>query len=268
MTYERFVKQLDGCTYCSGGLNCSCACEAMWLYRASQGRIKTTACAVRRATGDRVEGTNLEQMANVSASRGLTGTLYRPATFRKVRQLVQTGRYGAIIQVGYSAIAGTDYDCFGGSFRGGHAMYLSRGTDKYGHVADPGADGRRPTIPEGYQDIPWALLENAAGHLPLNDSGLTLADAHGSGFVYAYLTPADPILATSRFLVSIGGYTTLYTTPNGSRVGAVSAATYVAARSKVNGIWWYRIISKQGGGKTANAGRYFKPNRTVIARST
>lgn len=268
MTYERFVKQLDGCTYHPPGDNCTCASEAMWLYRASQGKIKTTSCAVRRATGDRVEGTNLEQMETISAARGLPGTLYRPATFATVKRLVLTGRYGAIIQIGYSAIAGTRFDCFGGSFHGGHAWYLSQGTAATGRIGDPGADHRRPSIPNGFQDVPWALIENAAGHLPLNNSGLTLADERGTGFVYAFLTPADPILASSRFLVSISGYTPLFTRPNGSGAGAVSAATYVAARSPVNNEWWYRIISKQGGGKTANAGRFFKPNRHVLARPT
>ena len=49
MVAELFVKQLDGCSYPvnhttpSGGFNCTCATEAMWLYRASGGKIILTA---------------------------------------------------------------------------------------------------------------------------------------------------------------------------------------------------------------------------------
>lgn len=273
MTYERFVRQLDGCAYCPGGQNCTCACEAMWLYRASQGRIVTSACAVRRRTGDRTGGTNLEQMQHVSSGLGITGgVLYRPTLFAKVRDIVLTGRYGAIIQIGYSQIAGSTWDCFDGEFRGGHALYLSRGTLATGHAADPGADGRRPSIPTGFQNYPWAVLERAASALPLG-GGATVGSEFGSGRVYAYVTPADPLPPKAQFIVAIEGtpgeprtYTNLYVAPNGQKVGAVSVATYVCARSSVSGIWWYRILSKADGSFTKNAGRWFKPNRYTTAR--
>jgi len=261
MVYERFVKQLDGCTYVSGGRNCTCACEAMWLYRASQGSIVISACDVRRQTGDTVGGTNLDQMVVVSAKHGITsGVLYRPTLFSTVRTLILSGRYGAIVQVGYSQIAGTAWDCFDGQFRGGHALYVSRGTDLYAHEGDPGADGRRSSIPLGYQNMPWAVLERAASALPLGN-GLTLGQEYGSGHVYAYVTPADPIIPTQRYKVVISGKTYLYDHPNGNRVGAVSAATYICTKSKVSGLWWYQIKGTLTGKPTANAGRYFKPTR-------
>ena len=37
---------------------------------------------------------------------------------------------------------------------------------------------------------------------------------------------------------------------------AVTTATYTVTRSKVAGLWWYRI-----GGTGGNRGKYFKPNR-------
>lgn len=264
MSKDRFVKQLDGCTYCSGGQNCTCACHAMWLYRASGGRIVLSACQVRVMTGDRIGGTNLHQMASISAHYGISGTLWTPGSFDQLRDRILTGRFGTHVQIGYAALANTDYDCFDGAFRGGHDVYVASGTANYARIGDPGADGRRATIPEGWQDIPWELLERAASALPLSSGGPTLAQEYGSGRVYAYLTPADPMPAT--FLVSITGYTNLYDRPFGSRVGAVTAATYVSSRTKVSGQWWYRIVSKADGSRTANAGRYFTPNRHTIAR--
>lgn len=192
MVYERFVKQLDGCSYVSGSNNCTAASTAMWLYRASQGKVVTTSCAVRRLTGDTSGGLNLRQIVPVAAHYGLTGTLWLPGDFDKLRELILTGRYGAIVQIGYSQIAGSPYDCFSGRFRGGHAVYVSRGSSYTAHEGDPGADGRRADVPDGYQNMPWALLERAAAALPLSPSGPTLGQEFGSGKVYAYLTPRDP----------------------------------------------------------------------------
>lgn len=266
MVYEKFVKQLDGCTYVSGGFDCTAASDAMWLYRASQGRVSLSACTVRRKTGDRSGGLNLEEVRSVNIGLGYPGGLvYRPIWFEKLRGLILTGRYGAILQIGYSQIAGTQYDCFGGQFRGGHAIFISRGTDATAHAGDPGADGRRAGIPVGYQNYPWALLERAASALPLGN-GQTLGGDQGSGFAYAYLTPADPIIPTAKWDVSLTGFTPLYTAPSGARVGAVTAASYVCTRAKVGGLWWYRIWTKLDGSKTANAGRYFKPNGYTTAR--
>lgn len=65
----------------------------------------------------------------------------------------------------------------------------------------------------------------------------------------------------TRFKVVITGYTPLYTKPNGVRVGAVTQASYICSRSKVDGLWWYRILTAANGSPTALAGRWFKPNR-------
>jgi hypothetical protein len=190
VTAEIFVKQLDGCTYCSGGLNCTCASEAMWLYRATQERVHLTSCAVRTETGDRVGGTNLSQVDAVSRHHGVTtGRIYRPISSGLLTDLTETGRYGFIIQVLYAVISGTKYDCWSGRFKGNHAMYVSGPGAKIGtwRVADPGADGRRPEIPHGYQEIPFALMLAAAARLDIGGHPL------GAGKAYAYLTPPDPV---------------------------------------------------------------------------
>ncbi len=191
MVYEIFVKQLDGCTFMPGGFNCTCASDAMWLYRASQGRVHTTSCAVRTATGDRSGGTNLTQVDSVNRSKfGVTGgRIYRPISATLLTQMVATGRYGFIIQVLYAPLSGTKYDCWGGNFNGNHAMYISGPGAAAGtwRVADPGADGRRGQIPRGYQDIPAALMLQAAARLDIGGRSL------GSGKAYVYVTPADPV---------------------------------------------------------------------------
>lgn len=267
MPREIFVKQLDGCSYVSGGKNCTCGSHGMWLYRASQGRIRRTACSIRRQTLDTEGGTTLRQMEKISLQQGIAGgVLWLPGRFAKLRELVLTDRYGFHVNGGYNLLANTRWDCFGGAFRGAHDFYVSSGDANNARLGDPGADGRRPGIPTGYQSIPWELLERVAGALPLVTNGPTLAQEHGAGTVFAYATPADPVVVLRRFRVVILGNTTtrrtpLYTAPNGLRLPkGISRATYIVTQTKVAGLWWYRIVSTGTGGRTDNAGRYFKPN--------
>lgn len=93
----------------------------------------------------------------------------------------------------------------------------------------------------------------------------------------AFTTPV-PRAAATRYVVTIGAdlsdaeaklpknHTPLYSAPGGHRVGAVSKATYICTRRKVDGRWWYCIKSKADGSHTANAGRWFGPNRHTKAR--
>lgn len=189
------MKQLDGCTYVSGGLNCTCAVHAMWMFRSSQGRVNMTSCAVRRETGDKSGGTHLGQMEPISRAHGITGgKVYRPIAATTLTSLLETGRYGAHVQGSYRAISRTPYDCFQGSFNGNHDWYVSGpSTGSTWRTADPGADGRRQGIPQGYQDIPIALLIKAAGMLDIGGRQL------GQGRVYAYITPPDPLPPVAHY---------------------------------------------------------------------
>lgn len=207
---DKFTKQLDGCTYKSGGFNCTCACHAMWLYRASQGKINITACQCRTKTGDRSGGTNLRQMEQISLSYGIsTGRVYQPAKFDTLLSLLRTGRYGAHINIHYSSIKGTKYDCFSGGFSGNHDWYCSGMGTIAGtlRIADPGADGRRPGIPNGYQNIPISVVKTAAGRLNLATSGYR---ALGFGLVYAYVTPPDPATAANHHKARVSKQTQLW----------------------------------------------------------
>jgi hypothetical protein len=199
VTYEIFVTQrvrygAPVCTLCGdrvmNGLICTCACEAMWLYRATQGKVRTTACHVRDLTDDCSGGTNLRQMQSVSAHYGVTkGALYQPARADSVLAMVASGSYGSHWSIGYAPVVGTGYDAFAGTFRGNHDLYLSGpgktpGTTRTG---DPGFTG--------YRDWPNNLLKLAASRLELRP-GVTLAEEEGGGLVYGYVTPPDPARPT------------------------------------------------------------------------
>ena len=224
MVFEIFVKQLDGCTYVSGGQNCTCASEAMWLYRASQGKIHTSACAVRKLTNDKSAGTNLGQMEQVSINYGITaGRVYRPASWETIESVMASNRYGMILQISYRSISGTAYDCFSGRFKGNHAYFVSGKGAKAGtwRVGDPGADGRRSGIPNGYQDIPVSLLKRAAGYLDLG--GTTL----GYGKAYAYVTPPDPSASSPKYHAQVTTTTSLWNNGTKKWVYSVSSGNGV-----------------------------------------
>lgn len=182
--FEKFFTQFDGCTYPpGGGYNCTCASHAAWLYRASQGKIITSACAVRRETGDTVGGTNLLQMQQVSIRHGITtGRLFQPIDFDTLIRYVQTGRYGSHLNISYAPVVGKPQDAFHGGFRGNHDIFLSRAGATAGtiRVGDPGA--------KAYADWPISLLKTAAARLDLGNG-----DTLGYSNAYAYLTPGDPV---------------------------------------------------------------------------
>lgn len=260
MVVELFAPQLvrngaPACTLCGGkamnGLNCTCASERMWLYRASQGRLNVPTCHIRDLTGDCVGGTNLGQMQAVSTTYGITtGKLYQPIDVTQVFAWIDTGRYGAHLNISYQPVAGSPYDAFAGQFRGNHDVFLSnRGTTSGAiRVGDPGASG--------FRDWPKTLLAQAAGLLDMG-GGATLNDEAGRGKCYAYLTPIDPATPTTRYRVTFICRTTLYASAGGAPAGTVTSASYGARRTLHDGLWWYQIIAPG----SANNGKWFKPNR-------
>ena len=256
MTIERFVPQLapaPTCLLCGdkrmNGLNCAAASEAMWLYRASQGRIVTDACHVRDLTDDCEGGLRLSQMQTVSAMYGITtGKLYQPIDFDQVAAWVRTGRYGSHLNLSYAPFVGTPYDRFAGRFRGNHDVFLSGpGASGTLRVGDPGATA--------FHDIPTSLLKTAAGRLALS-SFTDLNEEYGGGKCYAYVTPIDPATPATTYHVSITGPTPLYVSPSGVRAGGVNRASYTVRRKKSGGLWWYQIL-----GTGTHANKWFKPSR-------
>jgi len=200
-----FCTQFDGCNYLvdgkpSGGKNCSCACHAMWLYRASGGKIKLTSCQVRMRTGDRFGGTHLGQMEDISKQFGITtGKVYRPIAATTALALIAMGRYGTHWNGSNSVMVGTPYDNSHGRFFGNHDWYVSGpGTlPKTLRVADPQRLAR-------YQDIPIDLMLKAAARLDTGDGIL------GAGKVYAYFTPPDLIPPVNHFQATVTKATSLW----------------------------------------------------------
>jgi hypothetical protein len=263
---ELFAPQLvrsgaPTCVLCNdktmNGLNCTCSVERMWLYRASQGRLNVSVCHIRDLTNDCTGGTNLGQMKAVSESYGITtGKLYQPIDFDQVAAWVSTGRYASHLNISYGPLAGTSYDRFFDRFFGNHDIFLSGpgASSSSLSVGDPGATT--------FHDIPKSLLKTAAGRLALetDSSGrttLTLNERYGSGKAYAYVTPIDPAVSTTRYHVAISGKTALYSSPGGSVVGSVTKASYTVLRAKSGGLWWYQILASSSG----NNKRWFKPTR-------
>jgi hypothetical protein len=232
---------------------------AMWLFRASQGKIVTTSCHVRDLTNDCEGGTNLDQMVRVADHYGIKGyTLYKATTTDHLERLLQTGRYGAIVDIDYSPLANTVHDCFRGRFFGNHAVFASSGGATTCRYGDPGADnrdGKPGGIPDGYQNIGWATLWKAAGMLDLG--GRTL----GQGSVYALLTPVDPPVSTIECDVVISGPTRLFSAPGGKYVRSVAKADYLCEARKYSGAWWYQIRTRSDGSAAANRGLFFRPGK-------
>lgn len=261
MVYELVSPQLTRngaapCTLCGismNGLSCTCYSHAAWLYRASQGRIKTNGCHVRDLTNDCVGGTNLNQMEAVSTSYGITtGKRYQPIDFDQVAAWVNTGRYGSHLNICYAPFVGTPYDRFGGTFKGNHDIYLSTHGATAGTIRtmDPGIGT--------YHDIPTSLLKTAAGRLDLG-GGATINSEFGGGKCYAYVTPADPATATTIYHFFIKSATPVYSSDSvTTKIGSVRSGSGTCTKHYVNGLLWWQIV------KPATAG-VLQPGRWLHA---
>lgn len=239
MVIEHFVSQFDGCTYPPGpGSNCTCATEAQWLFRASQGRIHTTACAIRRETHDTVGGTNLGQMEERSRAHGITtGRRYTPGDFSLLIDRVRTGRYGSHLNISYAPVVGSSLDAFHGGFRGNHDIYLSGPGAHYDtiRVGDPGR--------KAFADWPIWLLRSGAGRLDVG-SGHTITGEYGSGKAYFYLTPADPATSSTLYhwvVWTKSPLTPVYSAPN-VPYGHLSSGSGTARLYVINRMHWLQII--------------------------
>jgi hypothetical protein len=174
-----FVPQADGSTY--QWLNCTCASDAMWLYRAAG--VKTTGAAIRRLTGDTSGGTTLAQMDEVNTNHfGMPCVPLYGVDIDVLWDMIRAGR-GAIIQYSYAPLLGTRW-ASSRVFSGGHSSYIPDVASVTGTLGDP--------LAHGYQaGVPLSLLREACGELVIgtrNGQPVHLGD----GRVYAMLTPLDP----------------------------------------------------------------------------
>lgn len=150
------------------------------------------------------------------------------------------------------------------TFYQNHEIFLG-GVDRargvFTNVVDPLADGRQTGLYHGPGEYPISLIRSAAGQLNIASSGY---GAVGYGRAYYQVGPATgtPPASPRLYRVEITGRTPLYVLPNGERVGAVSLATYTCTRTKIGGLWWYRIV---GPSRSGNLGRWFKPNANTEA---
>lgn len=244
MATDLFVKQLDGCSYASGGLNCTAASTAMLLYRASRGRVKRTSCQIRSQTGDTSGGLNLDQMKQLLSARyGIETRLYRPIS-QKSLLLINRSGYPVVEQVGYRPIAATDHDCFRHSFTGGHAIFVSYATSSWAKVGDPGADGRYRGCPDGFQHYGLSLLATALDALPLGRG--TLGSEAGPGHAYALVGPKDPVTyrvatARGRIFNKVWGTRVIEEFPKGTRFIRLGRAHDRTGRT------WFRVRHPETG---------------------
>lgn len=197
----------------TNGLNCTCACHRSWLYRATHGRVNTSACHVRDLTNDCTGGNTLDQMVAVSQHYGVSGgRLYRPGNPTTILGLVRSRRYATHWQIHYSVIRPTSHDASRHAFGGNHDVLLVGPGARTGttRVMDPLADGRYTGCPDGFADWPDSLLVAAAAALDVRARPSDPYKALGTGRVYAYVTPADEVAAAPHYRATVTTATALW----------------------------------------------------------
>lgn len=216
----------------------------------TQGRYQFSPGSMHDRQSDKLGGIGVDDVADAFATVGQTLLTPDYYDWNDVMAAVKARRH-VVIGVDYGKVPYDYQSQKGGDFS--HAM----GIDDY-----RSSDGRilvYDTLATNSRWMPQSAIRPAAEALALQGRG-------SSGRLFVGLTAQRPLLvAEVRYRVVITGYTPLYSAPYGTKLGAVTKATYICTRSKVDGLWWYRIRSKVDGSATANAGRYFKPNRYTEA---
>lgn len=179
-----------------GWLNCTPGAFAMAIEKATLGRIRLTACDVRRRTGDTSGGTTLEQCARVARALGVAVSVYDAgnlATPTQVARWLRAGR-GVVVQGNTSAMLShpgqrstggpVNHALYGNEVRGGT-------TDNPSEVLvyDTAADGREAGWGEADQGPtwwPWSLfLAFMAALRPASTDGGATGTRLGPGKAYA-----------------------------------------------------------------------------------
>lgn len=170
--------------------DCVACCGATLAKAASVGRWDLSGPAIRRKAGVScyigTGGLSYEKMAY--AVRELTGgevriTVYYRRTREQARDALLAGG-SAAFSIKYKVLLGTKY-ASSATYTGGHGVV---GNDYYQidndpdlvQFGDPLADGRRSSIPDGWQRIPANLLWRAceARSAEFGSSGITMAVAN------------------------------------------------------------------------------------------
>ncbi len=214
----------------------------------TQGQYRFSPGSIHDRQSDKLGGIGVDDVADAFATVGQT--LLTPDYYDWADTLAAVkARRHVAIGVDYGKVPYEYQAQKGGDFS--HAM----GIDEY-----RASDGRIlvfDTLATNPRWMPQSAIRPAAEALALQERG-------NAGRLFVGLTRQRPALEPA-WIVSVDGYVNLYSVPNGSRVGAVTKATYRCSRSMVSGEWWYRIWTKADGTATANKDRYFQPNRYVKA---
>lgn len=189
------VDQLDGSRF--GGLNCTCGAAASAVYRATMGKVVTSAATVRGLTGDTIGGTTLRQVAfAVKRGFGVELEIRLGIEFEGFEQRLYRGQ-GAIIQGWEAVIRNTRWSA-SETFGGNHAWFCNEARgwdqDRDGNwraeeflIYNPLADGRRKGIAKSPYWVPRSVVREWTGKLDIS-SVETPYRPLGIGRVYAAFT--------------------------------------------------------------------------------
>lgn len=172
--------QLNDPTTGLDALNCTCAAGAAgvkWHWRNERptpdpeliwpptGGVVRALCRDLDGSPDTDGGTNLFQVADaIGRGYGVPMDVHIGDTFDNGWELATDPGTIVIWQFQYSVLHGTHYAC-SETFRGPHASSGANANGGSIDWSDPLADGRRPGIPKGVQELPRHLLREACGKL-------------------------------------------------------------------------------------------------------
>lgn len=234
------------------GLLCMCGEGAVALDAHTQGRIRVSPGAIHDKQFDNEGGIGVDDV-KVAWQRGWNQFLLTPDDY-DWNDLV----YAVKVEFRH-ALLGVDYD---------HVAYdyQVQKTGSFDHAI--GIDDFRVS---DSRILRYDTLDTKAVWAPQSAyrygaEALAIRVRGTRSKLFVALTARRPLLSSiPRYKVVIDGNTTtrrtpLYLTPNGTRAGAISDASYIVTRSKVGGLWWFQIVSGLGGATTQNKGKWFKPN--------
>lgn len=249
------VPQLDGGPYQGG--DCVAAADAMLIERSTCGAQHPTAKHIRFLTEDTSGGLLLDQVRYVNrAAYGIVSEQDNSFDITKLPAAME--HRGGIVLFSYGPIAGTKYDCFRGNFHGNHGVWADsyNAVKRTYRIADPGADGRYPGCPKGYQDYPAALLRKAAGLLVADDAGNRLGD----GNVQVLFSRPDAVLPPPTHTGPLPKLVLSGPPPTEENV-MLTSAYGVSGTKRMSLVKGQPIFRKPGGAKlTAMSAAYAPPH--------